>query len=76
MSNAVIYSTQTCPYCVAAKQLLNSKQIPYEEFDVRADANKMNDMLALSSQRTVPQIVLDGEHIGGYTDLVAHFKRQ
>lgn len=73
LNNVIMYSTQYCPYCVAAKQLLNSKGIPYEEIDVGAAPERRQEMQQLSQRRTVPQIFADGNHIGGYTDLVAYF---
>lgn len=71
----VIYSTQWCPYCTMAKQLLKSKGIEYTEIDVNQDLSKRQEMQQLSQRRTVPQIFADGQHIGGYTDLAAYFGR-
>lgn len=76
MKSVSVYSTNTCPYCVMAKNLLLSKGYDYQEYDVGKDPQKRREMLSLSTQRTVPQIVIDGKHIGGYTDLVAYFKSQ
>lgn len=73
MTDVTIYSTQFCPYCVAAKRLLNSKGIEYKEIDVSNDPEKRREMEEISRRRTVPQIFADGKHIGGFTDLAAYF---
>lgn len=73
MKHATVYSSPTCSYCFAAKNLLTRKGYSFTEFNVRQDPDKLAEMLALSSARTVPQIVIDGKHIGGYTDLVDYF---
>jgi len=75
MKQAVIYSTNTCPYCVAAKSLLSREGYSFIEHNVSSDQEKYSEMLQLSRARTVPQIVIDNEHIGGYTDLLQHFSQ-
>jgi glutaredoxin 3 len=68
----VIYSTPFCGYCGAAKRLLTGKGVEFTEIDVMFDANRRQEMLARSGGlRTVPQIFLDGRHIGGFDDLHA-----
>lgn len=67
----VMYSTTPCPYCVSAKRLLNSKNIAFVEINL---VDKPDEMMALKERtgwRTVPQIFINGELIGGYTDLAA-----
>jgi len=72
MSKIEIYSTAICPYCVAAKNLLKSKGLNYEEIRVDTNATARAQMLERShGQRTVPQIFIDGTHIGGYDELAA-----
>lgn len=71
MKNIQIYSTQQCPFCVRAKALLQAKGLPYEEIDVSADSEKMQEMISLSGNRSVPQIFIDGISIGGFTELNA-----
>lgn len=73
LSDVVMYSTQFCPYCVAAKQLLHNKGIEYREIDVSYDPDERKKMQERSQRRTVPQIFAGDMHIGGYTDLVAYF---
>ena len=69
MPNIQIYSTQQCPFCVNAKTLLQTKGLPYEEVDVSADIERMQEMIQRSGNRTVPQIFIDGDAIGGYQEL-------
>ena len=71
MAKIEIYSTGICPYCEMAKQLLQRKDADYTEIRIDLDASKRNEMMARSKLRTVPQIFINGDAIGGYTDLVA-----
>ena len=67
-----IYTTMFCPFCVRAKQLLDSKQVMYDETDVTARLSLRRTMTKRANGRTsVPQIFIDGQHIGGCNDLVA-----
>jgi glutaredoxin 3 len=66
-----IYSSKSCPFCVMAKQLLERKGVAYTEIRVDLDPTKRQEMMKKSRQRTVPQIFINDEPIGGYTDLVA-----
>lgn len=75
MKNILIYSKDYCPYCKAAKALLDSKGLAYTEIDVSDEPEKLQEMLSRSRRRTVPQIFFDEEHIGGYTDLHSYFSR-
>ena len=72
MSRAEIYTTAICPYCVAAKNFLKQKGCEYSEVRIDREPGKLQEMLVRSSgRRTVPQIFIHGEHIGGFDDLVA-----
>ncbi len=71
MANVEIYSTGICPYCVMAKQLLNRKGVKFTEIRIDLEPAKRQEMMQRSTQRTVPQIFINNEAIGGYTDLVA-----
>ena len=71
MAKVEIYSSMHCPYCVMAKQLLDRKGVAYIEIRVDLDPTKRQEMMKKSRQRTVPQIFINDESIGGYTDLVA-----
>ena len=67
-----IYTTMFCPFCIRAKQLLNAKQVSYEETDVTARLSLRQAMSERAGGRTsVPQIFIDGQHIGGCDDLLA-----
>ena len=66
---AVIWSKPNCPQCTSAKQLLQLNNIEYEEKNI-AEGHKIQDLLALvPNAKTMPQIWLDEEHIGGYLEL-------
>lgn len=72
MSAAVtVYTTRFCPYCVAAKRLLDAKGAAYDEIPVDGDAELRQQMTQRAGQRTVPQIWIGDSHVGGYTDLAA-----
>jgi len=72
MARVEIYSTLFCPYCARAKSLLERKGVEYINIDVIEDTAKRDEMLARSGGRqTVPQIFIDGEHVGGSDELVA-----
>ncbi|MTH76754.1 glutaredoxin 3 [Paracoccus aestuariivivens] len=72
MAKVEIYTTPTCPYCIAAKALLNRKGISFEETDVARDASLRVAMTQRAGgSRTVPQIFIDGQHVGGCDDLHA-----
>lgn len=72
MPKIVIYTTSTCPYCLAAKRLLAQKQVAFEEISVEGDPQKRAEMSRLAEgRRTVPQIFVDGRPIGGCDELYA-----
>lgn len=71
MARVEIYSKFTCPYCARAKRLLEEKGAAYEEYELNSTPGKRDEMLERSNGRhTVPQIFIDGRHIGGSDDLV------
>ena len=68
----LVYSTPFCGYCAAAKRLLTAKGVEYAEIDVMMAPDRRKEMLAKSGgRRTVPQIFIDGRHIGGFDELNA-----
>jgi len=70
MARIKIYSTGTCPLCERAKQLLTKYQIAYDEVRVDLDRAGLKEMLEVTHHaRTVPQILIDGRPIGGFTEL-------
>lgn len=72
MAKIEIYTKAFCPYCSRAKSLLDSKGVEYEEFDITMGGPKRQEMIQRANGRTtVPQIFIDGAHIGGSDDLAA-----
>jgi len=71
MKDIRLYSTRYCGYCVMAKRLLTSLELPFEEIDVSSDHEKRIWLLGATGQRTVPQIFVGDKSIGGYTELAA-----
>ena len=69
MARVQMYTTAWCGYCVRAKALLDSKGIEYEEIRLDDDPRFRQKLLDLTGGWTVPQILLDGRPIGGYTEL-------
>lgn len=72
MAKVEIYTGMLCGFCSAAKRLLKEKGVDFEETDVSFDSAKKQEMLKRANgSHTVPQIFIDGEHIGGCDDLYA-----
>ena len=66
---AIVWSKDQCPFCVQAKALLESRGIEYEERNVSRDWTREQLLEAVPTARTLPQIFLDEEHVGGFTEL-------
>ena len=66
---AIVWSKDSCPFCVQAKALLESKGIEYEERNVSQNWTREQLLEAVPTARTVPQIFLDEELVGGFTEL-------
>jgi len=72
MADIEIYSTAMCPYCVAAKNLLRARGLTWRERRIDADADARSEMLTRApGARTVPQIFINGVHVGGFDQLAA-----
>ena len=72
MKPVEIYSSPLCGFCYAAKRLLNQKGVSFSEIDVFTDPSRKAEMMKRANGgRTVPQIFIDGAHIGGCDDLYA-----
>jgi glutaredoxin 3 len=70
MARVEIYTKLTCPYCARAKRLLSDKKVDFEEYEISGDTAKRTEMLGRANGRTtVPQIFVDGRHVGGSDDL-------
>jgi glutaredoxin 3 len=71
---AIVWSKDACPFCVQAKALLAARGIEFEERNVSQDWTREQLLEAVPNARTLPQIFLDDQHIGGFTDLRAHLR--
>jgi glutaredoxin 3 len=72
MARVEMYSKMFCPYCSRAKRLLGDKGVAIEEYDITMGGPRREEMLSRAPGRhTVPQIFIDGRHIGGSDDLAA-----
>lgn len=65
----VIYTTSYCPYCRAAKVLLETKGVTFTEIDVEGDHEKRQWLVQVTGQKTVPQIFIDDVSYGGYDEI-------
>ncbi len=73
MANVTLYSTGTCPYCVAAETLLKKRGISdIQKIRVDQSAQLLAEMIQRSGRKTVPQIFINGRHVGGFDDLVKY----
>jgi glutaredoxin 3 len=72
MATIEVYSSDRCPYCVKAKALLDRKGVEYQEINVTEDDEARQALVKKANGlRTVPQIFIDGNHVGGCDDLYA-----
>lgn len=74
MQNIEIYTKGYCPYCHAAKRLLKQLGWAYTEYSLDTNVRTQEEMVRRSSRRTVPQIFIADQHIGGYDDFAAYIK--
>ena len=71
MAKVEIYTKTFCGFCVRAKRLLDMKKVPFEEYSVDFGGEKKTEMVQRANGRTtVPQIFIDGHHIGGCDELM------
>lgn len=71
MPRITMYSTRVCPYCTRAEQFLHRKGVQHiDKILVDQMPEKMEEMIARTGRRTVPQIFIDERHVGGFDDLV------
>jgi glutaredoxin 3 len=72
MAEVEMYTTMFCPYCTRARALLQKKGVAFVDVDIAEDPERRGEMIQRAGGRaTVPQIFINGEHIGGCDDLVA-----
>ena len=69
--SVTVYTTEPCGYCTAAKSLLKKKGIEYEEINLARDADGRAKLAELTGMMTFPQVIIDGEPLGGYQELAA-----
>ena len=74
MTRAVVWSKDACPFCVQAKALLKQKGIETEERNISKDWTREQLLEAVPTARTLPQIFLDDNYIGGFTELRKHLQ--
>ena len=74
MKKIIIYSTDWCRYCDLAKMFLDKKGWKYEEINIEKLGCNRSKLLVVGKATTVPQIVIDGEPIGGYDDLIKLYR--
>jgi len=67
--DVLLYTMSWCPYCQRAKQLLREKGVQWREIDIEADPVHRRTMMDASGRKTVPQIFINGTHVGGSSDL-------
>lgn len=68
-ANVIVYTTDYCPYCVRAKQLLGKKKAPFTEINVENRQDLRSWLVQASGQRTVPQVFINGRSVGGFSDI-------
>lgn len=72
MAEVEMYTTMFCPYCSRARALLQKKGVDFSDIDIADEPQRRTEMIARAGgRRTVPQIFINGEHIGGCDELVA-----
>ncbi len=71
MASVTLYTTDHCPYCVQAKRLLDKRGVAYEEINLARNPDGRNELVAKTGMLTFPQILVDGELLGGYTEAAA-----
>jgi glutaredoxin 3 len=74
-AQVVIYTTGYCPYCTRAKSLLSKKSVQFREVDVSGRPDLRSWIAERTGQHTVPQVFVNGEALGGLTDISAHEQR-
>jgi glutaredoxin 3 len=71
---AIVWSKDACPFCVQAKSLLTARGIEFEERNISKDWTREQLLEAVPDARTLPQIFLDEQHVGGFTELRKHLQ--
>jgi glutaredoxin 3 len=70
-SQITVYTTTFCPYCVRVKRLLDAKGLQYEEINLARDPEGRSELVKLTGMMTFPQVLVDGQLVGGFTETQA-----
>ncbi|MBE7706517.1 MAG: glutaredoxin [Cyanobacteria bacterium SIG30] len=74
-----MYTVDYCPYCKAALEFLNNHNVKYKQIKIDDDEDnkriELGQLLNIKGDVTVPQIILNGKHIGGFTDMIRKFEK-
>ena len=71
MSNVTVYTTENCPFCTRAKQLLDTRGVQYEEINLERDPRGRQALVEKTGMMTFPQVLVGDELIGGFTETLA-----
>jgi glutaredoxin 3 len=71
MAQVEMYATTWCPYCARARALLQKKGVAFSEIDIDEEPRRRDEMIRRAGRTSVPQIFIDGEHIGGSDEMAA-----
>jgi glutaredoxin 3 len=71
MKPVTVYTTDMCPFCRSAKALLDKRGVAYEEINLARNPDGRNELMEITGMVTFPQIVIDGQSIGGFDQLLA-----
>jgi len=71
MSQVTVYSTDPCPYCTRVKALLSAREVAYEEINLAKDPTGRMELAQRTGMMTFPQVIVDGELLGGFTEVQA-----
>ena len=71
MSNVTVYTTENCPFCTRAKQLLDTRGVQYEEINLERDPRGRQELVEKTGMMTFPQVIVGDELIGGFTETLA-----
>jgi glutaredoxin 3 len=71
MSRVIVYTTEPCGYCRTAKALLDRRGVEYEEINLAKDPGGRAELVARTGRMTFPQVIVDGEPLGGFQELAA-----
>jgi glutaredoxin 3 len=71
MKPVILYTTDYCPFCISAKRLLAKREIEYDEINLARDPDGRAELATRTGMITFPQVVIDGETLGGFQELLA-----